>query len=140
MLQAVQDIKQAADEIAQDLAGFATQAAMQQLVQNWETAVSDGDKDFSKAVMVGDIDCVISNLKDLKVRLQEELDANLKMRCALGLPYVLPPFDGCDEQLAWLGRIRENYPHIDPKEAFRLAEQDYTENEGILPITQVISG
>lgn len=41
-----------------------------------------------------------------------------------------------DTQVEWLERVRAVYPDIGSKEAFRLADQEYIENNGVLPITK----
>lgn len=38
-----------------------------------------------------------------------------------------------DTQMQWISKVREVYPDIGPKEAFRLADQEYLENDGVLP-------
>lgn len=38
-----------------------------------------------------------------------------------------------DTQMAWVEHVRETYPHIGAKEAFRLADQEYESLDGVLP-------
>lgn len=42
-------------------------------------------------------------------------------------------FNQSPEQMDWVERVRKVYPHIGSKEAFRLAQDDYISNNGILP-------
>lgn len=36
-----------------------------------------------------------------------------------------------DTQMAWVAKVRESRPDVGPKEALRLADQEYRENDGI---------
>jgi hypothetical protein len=38
-----------------------------------------------------------------------------------------------DTQMEWVEKVREVYPDIGPKEAFRLACQEYLDNDGVIP-------
>ena len=38
-----------------------------------------------------------------------------------------------DTQMEWIEKVREVYPDIGPKEAFRLACREYLDNDGVIP-------
>jgi hypothetical protein len=42
-----------------------------------------------------------------------------------------------DTQMEWVERVRETYPDISPKEAFRLAVDEYAQNDGVIPKSAV---
>lgn len=48
----------------------------------------------------------------------------------------IPAFDDMspDTQMQWVERVRDLYPDIGSKEAFRLAKNDYRENDGVIPV------
>lgn len=51
----------------------------------------------------------------------------------------LPDFDSLspETQMQWVGKIREFYPEIGSKEAFRLGAQEYREFDGVFPKSKV---
>jgi hypothetical protein len=81
----INDIRQAADDTAQDLAGYAARASVQQLARNWQDALDDQNNAFTAQSMAADLDQTIAILTALKLRTQGGPDANLAMRQALGL-------------------------------------------------------
>lgn len=85
MKQAIQDIREASDDLAKDLYGYATRAAITELTSNWSDAVADGDVQFNLQAAASDIDFVIEKLTKLKLRLTDDPAANQTMRQALGI-------------------------------------------------------
>lgn len=58
-----------------------------------------------------------------------------RVAMTLALSGGLPPLSELspDTQMEWVERVREVYSDIGPVEAFRLANQEYRENDGVLP-------
>lgn len=85
MQQIINDIGQAADDTAKDLAGYAAHAAVKQLARNWQDALDDANPAFTAQSIASDLDQTIALLAALKLRVQAEPNGNQAMRAALGL-------------------------------------------------------
>jgi hypothetical protein len=69
---------------------------------------------------------------------QMDFDAQ-RVAMTLALTGELPALSDLspDTQMEWVVNVREVYPDIGPKEAFRFADQDFIANEGVLPKSAV---
>lgn len=72
----------ASRQIAVDLTGLATNAAVQHLADNWTCAIADNNPLFTDESMAADIDKVIENLAALKLGLTHSSSI---MRSTMGL-------------------------------------------------------
>jgi hypothetical protein len=136
LMQQVRDIHETADDIAKDLAGYATRAAVAQLTTNWTDAINDSNPQFSARSASADIDLVIANLTKLKLGLRDEPLAKRRMLVALGLEVDVPRWDSLpvDDRDSWVASYRERHDYVasgdDVSEA---AKADYLDHKGIEP-------
>jgi hypothetical protein len=64
-----------------------------------------------------------------------------RVAMTLALTGELPRLDelSLDTQMEWVERVRVSYPDIGSKEAFRLADDEYVRNDGVLPKPAVVT-
>jgi len=136
MKDAIRDIQTVTTDIAQDLSGYATRAAMNTLTSNWIDAVNDGNPDFNLANARGDIDDVIKQLTAIRLRLTDDPLAERKMRVALGVEVPFPSWDSLsdDARHSWINDYRGRNEHLSADEDVTSdAKADYERNYGIEP-------
>lgn len=106
------------------------------------TAPSDGcDISFSSAAEALDgawIDAVAQTLSLRKISCEhwgQMYFDQQRVAITLALSGEIPSLSDLspDTQMEWVSKVRGSYPDIGPKEAFRLADQEYSENDGVLP-------
>lgn len=135
----------ASAELAQQgLTGRASQAALTVLAQSWRNRLSPetdaqqgapaGAQPVTPETMRRELEAVIDDLECFVMRLTDRPGAERLMRTNLGLAADLADFDSLEDAgMDWVALVRQSYPDVGPKEAARLARDEYVRCEGILP-------